>query len=184
MSCRDATWVLGLFLFLFVFVFIFFNRATAHTREPIFAHNSSKDAVWCKEDPFGVDKCVILKFWCVLPPKHSKNDPKLAITSQIKMSNNFKTVRDTRNMSMNHDCETGVALSDSVNKTCVKRPQAEKSWWRHFRLAIKPRYLENQKKIIKSYYGFIMVSLSECVMKNCLKHPWRRNHDDVISGLQ
>jgi len=23
---------------------------------------------------------------------------------------------------MNHDYETGVALSDSVNKTCVKRP--------------------------------------------------------------
>jgi len=31
---------------------VFFNRATAHTREPIFAHNSSKDAVWYKKDPF------------------------------------------------------------------------------------------------------------------------------------
>jgi len=28
---------------------------------------------------------------------------------------------------MNHDFETGVALSDSVNKTCVKRPLADKS---------------------------------------------------------
>jgi len=24
-----------------------------------FAHNSSIDVVWCKEDPFGDDKCVI-----------------------------------------------------------------------------------------------------------------------------
>jgi len=47
--------------------FIFFNRATAHTREPIFAHNSSKDAVWCEEDPFWDEKCVILKFGGALP---------------------------------------------------------------------------------------------------------------------
>jgi len=40
---------------------------------------------------------------------------------------NSKMVRDTRNVSMNHDYETGVAPSDSVNKTCVKRPLAEKS---------------------------------------------------------
>jgi len=48
--------------FVFCFVFIFFNKATAHTREPIFAHNSSKDAVWCEENPFGDKKCVFLKF--------------------------------------------------------------------------------------------------------------------------
>jgi len=47
------------FFFLF---FIFFNRTTAHTREPIFALNSSKDAVWCKEEPFYDEKCEILKF--------------------------------------------------------------------------------------------------------------------------
>jgi len=51
----------------------------------------------------------------------------IAITSQNKMSNNFKTVRDTRNLSMTHDYETGLVLSDSVNKTCVKRLLAEKS---------------------------------------------------------
>jgi len=49
------------------FVINFFNTATAHTREPIFSHNSSKDAVWCKEDPFGDAKCAILKFGGVLP---------------------------------------------------------------------------------------------------------------------
>jgi len=43
------------------------------------------------------------------------------------MSNNSETVRDVRNMSMNHDYKTGVTLSDSFNKTCVKRPLAEKS---------------------------------------------------------
>jgi len=55
-------------------------------------------------------------------------------------------------MSMNHDYETGVALSDSVNKTCVKRPLAEKSRWRHIRFEIKPRYLENHASKITSYY--------------------------------
>jgi len=28
------------------------DKTTAHTREPIFTHNSSKDAVWSKKDPF------------------------------------------------------------------------------------------------------------------------------------
>jgi len=68
MSGRDSTWGTETFLsvlFLF-FVFILFYRATAHTREPIFAQNSSKDAVWCKEDPFFDEKCVILKFGGVL----------------------------------------------------------------------------------------------------------------------
>jgi len=64
MSGREATWgnIYGYCDFI-----ILFNRATAHTREPIFAHNSSKDAVRCKEDPFCDEKCVILKFGGVLP---------------------------------------------------------------------------------------------------------------------
>jgi len=49
------------------------------------------------------------------------------ITSQNKVSNDLETVGDTRNTSMNHDYETGDALSDSINTTCVKRPLAEKS---------------------------------------------------------
>jgi len=53
---------------------------------------------------------------------------------------------------MNHDYETRVALSDSVNNTCVKWPLAEKSRLRHIRLAIKPRYLRNHASQIKSYY--------------------------------
>jgi len=72
------------------------------------------------------------------------------------MSNNFETVRDTQNMSMNYDYETGVAHSDSVNKTCVKCPLAEKSWWRHIRLAIKPRYPENHTSQMKSNYGTLL----------------------------
>jgi len=68
---------------------------------------------------------------------------------QNKISNNFETVRDTRNMSMNYDYGTGVALSDSVNKTCVIRLLAEKSRWRHIRLAINPRNLGNHASQIK-----------------------------------
>jgi len=109
------------------FVFTFFNKATAHIRKPILAHNSSKDAVWYKENPFGDEKSVILKFGVFYP----KNTPKIGRNRQLpaknKMSNNSETVRETPNMSMNHDYETGVALSDSINKTCVKRPLAEKS---------------------------------------------------------
>jgi len=49
MSGKDATGRQHIRV-LSLFVLLFFNRATAHTREPIFAHDSSKDAVWCKED--------------------------------------------------------------------------------------------------------------------------------------
>jgi len=48
-SGRDDTWgstYTGTVTF-FVFVLLFLNRATAHTREPIFTHNSSKNAVSC-----------------------------------------------------------------------------------------------------------------------------------------
>jgi len=106
----------------------------------IFAHNSSKDAVWCKEDPFGDKKCVVLKFGGLLP---FKIPIKWSRMGNYQSKFNSETVRDTRNMSMNHDYETGVTLSESVNKTCVKCTLADKSWWRHFRLAIKPRFLGN-----------------------------------------
>jgi len=73
MSGRDATWgqhILCLFIF---------NRAITHTRDPIFAHNSSKDSVWCKEDPFRDEKCVILKFGVY----HPKNTPKFGRKGQL-----------------------------------------------------------------------------------------------------
>jgi len=67
------------------------------------------------------------QIWGCFTLKTPENGPEWVITKQYKVSNNFETVRDTRNMSMNHDYKTGVALSDSVNKTCVKQPLAEKS---------------------------------------------------------
>jgi len=90
----------------------------------MFAHH---DAVWCEEDLFGDEKCVILEFGVFNPENIPKIWSHWAITSQNKMSSNSKTVRDTRNVSIKLDNETGIALSDSVNKTCVKRPLAEKS---------------------------------------------------------
>jgi len=83
---------------------------------------------------------------------NSENWSQRAITSQNKKSNNSETVWDTRNVSMNHDYENVVTFSHFVNKTCVKRPLAEKSRWRHIRLAIKPRNLGNHASQIKSYY--------------------------------
>jgi len=95
----------------------------------------------------------------------------LAITTQNKMSNNTATVRDKRNVSMNHDNETGVALSHSVNTTCVKRPLAEKSRWRHIRLAIKPRYLGNHASQMKSYYGTLSGSYGRSFRMRHEKSP-------------
>jgi len=46
-----------------------------------------------------------------------------------------------------------VALSESVIKNRLKRPLADKSRWRHIRLAIKHRYLGNHAYQTKSYYG-------------------------------
>jgi len=83
----------------FVFVFLFFNRATANTSEPIIAHNSSKDAVWCKEDPFLDPKFVIVKFGVFNP----------------------------KNIIMDHYLEVIVAYSESVMKNRLNRPMAAKS---------------------------------------------------------
>jgi len=47
------------------------------------------------------------------------------LPAKNKMSNNFETVRDMRNMSMNHDNETGVALSKSIMKKCLQRSLTE-----------------------------------------------------------
>jgi len=76
------------------------------------------------------------------------------------MFNNFETVRNTQNMSMNHDYETGVALSDSVNKTCVKRPLAENmisGWQKNLSISetMSPRY-----KVTMGRYQEVMVALS------------------------
>jgi len=48
--------------------------------------------------------------------------------------------------------EVMVGLSEAVMKNRMKRPLAEKSPWRHIRLAIKPRYLGNHAFQIKSYH--------------------------------
>jgi len=67
------------------------------------------------------------KIWGVFSLKQPHNGMEWAITSHNKMLINSETARETRNMSMNHDYKTGVALSDSVKKTFVKLPLAEKS---------------------------------------------------------
>jgi len=62
-----------------LFFYIFFSRATAHTREPILTKNCSKDTVWCEEDFFGDEKCVILKFGLF----YHKNTPKIGLNGQL-----------------------------------------------------------------------------------------------------
>jgi len=79
-----------------------------------------------------------------------------------------------------------VALSEFVMKNCLKRPFAEKSRWRHIRLAMRPHYLGNHASQMKSYKGTLSGSNGRFIRirhENCLKRPWRRNHDDVLFGL-
>jgi len=53
------------------------------------AHNSSKEAVWCEEDPFWDEKCLILKFGGVLPLKNPKIVRNGQLSAKSKMSNNL-----------------------------------------------------------------------------------------------
>jgi len=62
------------------------------------------------------------------------------------MSNIFETVGDTRNVSMNDDNETGVALSDSINKTYLKGPQSRKQNDDFSRLFIVCLFIDNNKQ--------------------------------------
>jgi len=55
-----------------------------------------------------------------------------------------------------------VALSVSVNKTCVKRRLVEKSPWRYNRLETKPRYIGNYASQIKSCIRTLSGSHGRC----------------------
>jgi len=99
--------------------------------------NSSKDAVLC----LWYEKWIFVNCGSVLPERKSLNGSEWAITSRNKMSNNLEMVKNTQNMSLNHAYETGVALSDSANKICVKRSIGRLKITP--RIAIKPRDLRN-----------------------------------------
>jgi len=70
-----------------------------------------------------------------------------------------ETMNPSWKVTTEHYEEVMVALSESVMKIRLKRPLAEKSRWRHIRLAIKPRFLGNHASQIKSYYGSLSGSL-------------------------
>jgi len=63
------------------------------------------------------------------------------------------------------------SLSELVMKNCQKRPLAEKSWWRHIRLAIKTRYLGNHASQIRSYYGTLSGSHGRSSRTHHVKSP-------------
>jgi len=58
-----------------------------------------------------------------------------------------------------------VALSETIMKNCLTRPQAAKSRWRDILFVIKAR---NHASQLKSYYGSLLESLVRIVifMKN------------------
>jgi len=124
MSGRDALWGQHIWI---LWLFLFFHSSTE--LQPV--------------NQFSRKIAQKLKFEGVLPPKRSQNWSEWAIPSQNKISNNFETVRDHEICQWTINMKLACALSDSVNKTCVERPLADKSRWRHIRLAIIPRCLGN-----------------------------------------
>ena len=108
-----------------IIIFFFSGSRPVETREPILTHDSSKDAVWRKEVPFGVRNTTFRNMGVFCP----QNTPKMAwnrdFPAKTKTSNNFETLEDRQKMSMYHDYETGSSLSESVFKNLAGRPLAE-----------------------------------------------------------
>jgi len=72
------------FLDFFLF-FVFF--ILQQTRKLIFEHNSSKDAVWYKEDPFWDENCVVLNFGGCFTQQYPKMGRKGQLAAKIKLRN-------------------------------------------------------------------------------------------------
>jgi len=126
-SGRDATWRQHTQV-----LWLFFYSSTE--LQPIPVNQFSRTIP--QKTHSGVRKTLLgmrnVQFWN-LGVFHPKNTPKSGRNRQWpaknRMSNNSEAVRDMRHKSMNNDYETGVALSDFVNKTCVKRTLRKKSRW-------------------------------------------------------
>ena len=86
-----------LFIFIiFIFVFVFY------TPELISTHNSSKGADWLEEVPFQQVYFDIFTFGGYFPQNSKNFAASREIPCKEKMSNNFQTVQDRRNMSFKH----------------------------------------------------------------------------------
>jgi len=175
---NGATWCLygSCDLFVLYFCIYILEKSHTHTCEQIFAH---KRRGLVKGKPFwGWEMCSweILGCFALNTPQ---NGSQWAIYSQNKMSNNFQTLRDTRSISL-------IMSLFQIPSAKPASNLAEKSRWRHIRLAIKPRYLGNHAFQIKSYKGSlihyqeVMFALSESVFKKCVQRPlaedWRWRH--------
>jgi len=158
MSGRDATWgnIYGFCDFNLIFNFFLFFSYTAHTRESTFAHNCSKDAVLCEENPFGYEQCLVVKFGVFYSKITSKMGRNRQLPAKIKYRKTSKLYK---------------RYAKYVNKPWLwnwgrsfgfrQQNLAEKSRWRHIWLAIKPRYLGNHASQIQSCYGTLSGSLGE-----------------------
>ena len=115
------------FHYYFFCFFSFLATRTAHTREPIFTHISSKDAVWRKERPSKQVFFEILTLGVIVPENLTNFAGSREIPAKKKRSNNSWAVEDKQNMSMEHGYKLGVTLSESVNRNFVRRPLVEKT---------------------------------------------------------
>ena len=100
------------YLTLLYFTFFFLYASTAQTAEPICTHDSSNDAVCCKEVSFGVRVDTKLHLGVKTPenPKFWNRNAKFPAKSIH--SNNFWTVRDRRKISTDSLYKIGVGESN------------------------------------------------------------------------
>jgi len=80
---------------LYIYIFFFFRRSSVWTTHPILTHNSSNDADWFKEVPFGGQNDDSLSFGINEPYKLPIFGVSREIPAKTRLLNNFLTVRDT-----------------------------------------------------------------------------------------
>ena len=114
------------FIIIIIIVFSFLATRTAHTREPIFTHDSSKDVVWRREVTSKQVFFEILTFWGSFSPENPTNLAGIReIPAKMKRLNNPQAVDDRQNMSMKYEYKLGVTLSESVVEKFVRCPLVE-----------------------------------------------------------
>ena len=108
----NITSIFVLYFTLPYFTFFFLYASTAQMAQPIYTHDSSNDAVCCKEVPFGgrVDTKLHLGVKTPQKPKFRNRDAKFPAKSI--QPNNFWTVRDRQKISTESLYKVGVGESN------------------------------------------------------------------------
>ena len=127
------------FYYYYYFVFSCLATRTAHTREPIPTHDSSKEVVWREEVLFEQVVFEMLTLWGSFSPKTPQIWPAVG-KSQPKWKGRITLKR----LKIGKICQWSMNINlGSPFQNFVRHPLAEESPWRHFRFAKKHHYLGN-----------------------------------------